>query len=206
LCNSHIVPNFPLSQAKSELIIYLSRMNVYGEPSEEDEQFELNRVLLIVKRRGNDCIHELSKFSGEGYMHTHSTNASVFRMLLQRGGDINQRDSRDRTPLISVVRSPRGNLRATKFLLDNNADVRIKDASGLTVWDYAVMKQSSRPILLLLLGQGAVSLKEFRKVPKSLRMHIILMILCIPLEISRLQQFWLSKDCISRLREYLILI
>ena len=176
----------------------------------EFERAEFESLLQRLQKHGSDHIHQLGRFSGEGYMHTYATSARILRVILQLGADVNQRDARKKTPLMYAVQSRHANVKATRILLDNHADLHLSDMHGNTAWDYAISKQRpSREILLLLLGRGGMPSIFF--LPRSsdpivefLRVHINLITLCVPFSAPRFKdKKWLPRELIRSLRDYL---
>jgi len=109
-----------------------------------------------------------------------------------------------------AVKSVHANGKATNVLLDNNADVHLVDMDGRTAWDYTICHQRpSREIMLLLLRRGAISLMTLSRRSDSvydhLLVHLQLFLLCVNLSVPRFKyKTRLSRDCIRRLREFLV--
>ena len=57
------------------------------------------------------------------------------KALLDKGADVNAKDDKERTPLMSAAY--RGYLEVVKLLLEKGADVKAKDKGGLTALMFA---------------------------------------------------------------------
>ena len=63
-------------------------------------------------------------------------NTNILRLLIERGLDINSRDSRGRTPLHSSIEEV-PNFEKFIFLIENGADPNLRDSEGKTPINYA---------------------------------------------------------------------
>ncbi|MBP8081925.1 MAG: ankyrin repeat domain-containing protein [Spirochaetes bacterium] len=73
---------------------------------------------------------------------------NMISLLSSKGADLNARDSYGRTALMLVCEQ--GFRRTAEVLIKNGADSKIKDYSGKNAMDYAVKKQNSSIVKLLL--------------------------------------------------------
>ena len=79
-------------------------------------------------------VNTIDKY-GENLLFS-ARNSNILRLLIQRGLDINSRDSRGRTPLHSSIGSV-PDFPKILFLIENGADPSVKDSQGRTPINYA---------------------------------------------------------------------
>jgi len=83
---------------------------------------------------------------GETALHVAATyindSSDIVTLLLKAGANVDARDKRARTPLLSAARS--GKFQTARLLLDSGADIQAKDAEGHTAMDLAIKAAQER--------------------------------------------------------------
>ena len=104
---------------------------------------ELNSALKKHKNdRGIENIRELIKakdYEEAFYQSAVSGYSDIVAGLVKFGADINAKNSSGSTPLITLCRE--GNIQAAGILIENGADMTIKDGSGKKALDYLKNKK-----------------------------------------------------------------
>lgn len=89
-------------------------------------------VQFLIENGAN--VHNINN-QGENLLFSASNN-NILQLLIEKGLDINSRDSRGRTPLHSSIEDV-PNFRKFKFLIENGADPNVRDSSDKTPLNYA---------------------------------------------------------------------
>ncbi|XP_059358608.1 ankyrin repeat domain-containing protein 34B [Carassius carassius] len=85
----------------------------------------------------------------------------LVRLLVEGGAQVNERNQRGETPLLTACRALRGDqcgssmLRLIQYLLHNQADPNIQDKTGRTALMYACMERAGPDVALALTAAGA---------------------------------------------------
>jgi len=93
---------------------------------------EFENVEFLIENGAN--VNTIDKY-GENLFFS-ARNSNILRLLIQRGLDINSRNSRGRTPLHSSIGSV-PDFEKFVFLIENGADPSVKDSQGKTPINYA---------------------------------------------------------------------
>lgn len=80
-------------------------------------------------------------------MYRQAANAEIFRLLIDRGAEIDARNDDDRTPLIVACKT--GNHVAIDILLAAGADIQAQDGFGKTAMGYAIELGHSEIVIML---------------------------------------------------------
>ncbi|UOX38724.1 ankyrin repeat containing protein [Finch poxvirus] len=82
----------------------------------------------------------------------------IAEMLLERGADVNARDTGFRTPIHYAARY--GNTKMVNLLLDYGADVNFKAVDGITVLEYAVDSKNIETIKAIIDNRSNINKKD----------------------------------------------
>ena len=145
-----------------ELLTYLGRdLNIQNNKGN-------TALLLAVKNRRTDAVRILLRSGARVNVQNDKGDTTlkllfengyqnydyrIFRMIINRGANLNLRYENGRTIIYDAIDQGRNN--AISLLLENGADVNIRDDEGLTPFQFALIENRSIYILKKLHSHGA---------------------------------------------------